>query len=347
MFRIKKLVQVLLFISGVFLLTGCIDKYSPPSTNVVVDHSRVITEPTKNETFVYVIRKRNMVGAILSSYVDVNETLIELNSGEYIKYTLKDDINTLSIYDEIITLFYARPTDYPKYKSSIDYNKGQNIFLLIDIVIGGNSELKFIDKEEGLSYITSTDYHYAKTVSTASRISGRELLALNPVDLMLNNVDNMKVKEGNAKIIFYRNGDNGQGSPGIWTENEFIGAMINESYIEVDVTEGKHMFYTKYGSWGILEANVIAGKTYFVELDSNVGWNNIYSALIPKEGTLELKDKVLALQRIEINKVKVDDIKIKARINTAYPYIENFINNQSKHTISSEEVLKVESGLKL
>jgi hypothetical protein len=103
-----------------------------------------------------------------------------------------------------------------------------------------------------------------------------------------------------------------------------------------------HQFFTKYGSWGVLNANVEAGKTYYTEVFAKLGWDEIYTQLIPKKSDVtidQINKQMTNFTKVTLDKSKID-ANVQLSLDAALPYIENVIKNPSAVRIDSNEGIK-------
>lgn len=131
----------------------------------------------------------------------------------------------------------------------------------------------------------------------------------------LTKIDNTKVEVKNpntSKIIVYRSkDDNGIPMGGIWTKEQYMGAMLPNSYIEILSDKSKITLYSKYGNMQHLTLSLLPGKTYYVEADSEIGWSDIYTSLTKRTKQDFLNEKIdykIALDKDKIDKVTQERI---------------------------------------
>jgi hypothetical protein len=78
-------------------------------------------------------------------------------------------------------------------------------------------------------------------------------------------------EEGKAKVYFFSFGGDvaGRGNTRLFIDKEYIGSMGSTYYYGVDVEPGEHVIWATYAikKW-FLRANLAAGKTYYIKLQS-------------------------------------------------------------------------------
>lgn len=97
---------------------------------------------------------------------------------------------------------------------------------------------------------------------------------LEPSFMRLDNKQNKKLDKNKSKIVLFRNSDNGNLFTGIWTKEDYIGSLMRQSYIELETDKDELTFYTNYAKWEFLNIKLEKGKTYYVNIDFSMGWEN-------------------------------------------------------------------------
>ena len=83
----------------------------------------------------------------------------------------------------------------------------------------------------------------------------------------------LEANEGDAIISFIRDQSFAKEMTfGIWSKDRFLGNLKGETFFQITVPEGKHLFFGKAERWSVLEADVEAGKKYYVHVTVNMGW---------------------------------------------------------------------------
>ena len=152
---------------------------------------------------------------------------------------------------------------------------------------------------------TDTELREEASKTVIGEMSQDELLKLYfSKTLMKLDKNPITTKDGeSAKIIIYREKDNGNSLVGLWTEDEYVGSLMVQSYLKFETTKNELNLYTKYGTWKKLNIKLEKGKTYYIEADSEIGWEDVYTSL-------NIKTKEDFDTHENMNKVSIDNDKI-------------------------------------
>ncbi len=311
--------------------SGCSMKDAiKPNAGLIQKYHDTMPKAKSNETIVYVISAANITPS-----VEMNGVQSTLQKGEYLKYTLKDDLNTISFVGQHMFKSYA----YPFLNEAIDYEKGKTIFYYIDDTsVFSGKYIYRIHNNLGMTLVMQNDYQEKEIEDNGNHAFGKEIFATNPESIMIRKRGKLTQKKDVAQIVFYREIDNIQIQPGIWLRDRYLGSLNEKTHMVVEVKAGQHIFYTNYGSWGVLNAQVEAGKTYYVFVQCNVGLGTLYTSLTPMMPTEKLKYNAKRLKEFGIDKSKIDT-KLQTRFDTAFPYIEEV--RTAPNTVDIEFVNKM------
>lgn len=347
--------------------TGCAQK-TTPDPELIKKYQLNAPEVNPDETLVYLVRENSLHSGLRDALIGCNEIRYKVSNGSNIMLRLKNKINTLSITVND-PLFDGNSSSgmYPFAYFPIDNRQGEILFVYLDRDLG---MFKEVDKDLGMTLVASSE---TKSNDTYGYDYGHQIRLLNPsfsqynftTDFFGNKYDNSLVssnlmkKEGmntpldpnKARIIFYR-------TPsfftmwddvafGIWTKSNLIGELKGSEYFEIDVMPGKNQFLSKYGSWGVLDADVEANKIYYVELSFvPMGLVELHPKFIAHKANTpidEINQKILSFTKVTLDKSKIDST-MQLKLNTALPYIEKVIKAPSSVRIDSNEELKPYDG---
>ncbi|HEX2953382.1 MAG TPA: hypothetical protein VHR47_05295, partial [Bacillota bacterium] len=103
-----------------------------------------------------------------------------------------------------------------------------------------------------------------------------EVSIMNPgllgIELMKTVENELKPDSENALITFIRPEKFIKDVPfGIWGEDGYLGTLRGNTYFRVSVKPGKHIFVAKSEKYSVVEADVEAGKEYYIQLKAKVG----------------------------------------------------------------------------
>ena len=352
--KLSKIITLGLSVSTLLLLNGCALKSAPQPELM---HKFETQEPKvkADETVVYVINKSpDSIMTNFTSFVGINDKIYPLRHASYSRVVLKNKINTLYLTAPDGSYFSTSTEGrYPYVYKKIDNRIGDTIFFSYHIVnpaIYGDGNLTEIDKDSGMTLVMQTEKQNEPKDMPAY---GHQIALINPafvdIKLMKKVESKSNIEDGKARIVFYRteNADGWKSSEfGIWSKNSFIGGLKGDEFFSIDIEPGQHEFATQYGAWGILDANVEAGKTYYVEVFAKWGWNAIYTKLIAKKSTIpteEIKQQMTNFTEVTLDKSKIDS-NIQLRLDAALPYVKNALKNRKSVSVEYTDKLDASDG---
>lgn len=353
--KLSKLIMLGLSVAVLLLISGCALKTAP---NVQLIQEFEMREPKAkaNETILYVINKGpNLIlsNGIMNT-VGINNKIYPQRNATYSRFVLKDKVNTLYTTRPNGDMF-SNSTEgrYPDYYISVDNHLGETLFFTYHYAsssIYGDGTLKETNKENGATLIMQAKEQNEPEEMVAY---GHEIALINPkfvnINIMKDITQKSSIEKDKARIIFYRteNMDGWKSSEfGIWTKNTFIGSLKGENFLSIDIEPGQYEFATKYGAWSILNANVEANKTYYVEVFAKWGWDEIYTKLIAKKSNTpieEIKQQITNFKEVTLDKSKIDTF-IQLRLDAALPYVKNALENRNSVKLEYIDQLDVSDG---
>lgn len=348
----KKILLSGLIIVGI-LFSGCALK---TATNPELVRKFGIRESKAkaNETVVYVINKApNIMGISMRSFVGVNNEIYPQKHSTYSRLVLRNKINTLYITRPDASYFSTSTEGrYPDDYIRIDDRLGETLFFTYQVTDYISGEMGFIelDQESGMTLVMQTEkQNKPKEMPTY----GHQIALMNPsfvdIKLMKKVESELNIDTGKARIVFYRTENFGGWKNvelGIWSKDGFVGGLKGDEFLVIDVEAGQHKFATQYGAWGILDTNVKAGKTYYVEVFAKWGWEAIYTKLIAKKSTSsleEIKQQMAKLTEVTLDKSKIDT-NIQLRLDDALPYVKNALENRNSVSVEYTDKLDASDG---
>ncbi len=270
--------------------------------------------PGEDETAVYVIRKKSMVGAARKVWVGVNDqVLANLGSGKVAYFKVPAGINTINLVQEKIPLAYL----------SLDDRGGETVYLYYLYLKG---QLDEIDQAEGKALVRKSKR--MPDIGDPRPNDGYPQGLLNPgyLDLELMKAADMGVEPDaeHAAITFIR-GKNSleQLRFGIWGEDRFLGNLGAQSFLEIKVPAGEHMFFGLSEQWAVLRAEVAAGKRYYVRVEAGRGRWKARLELLAGDARLpqsELDTWLATSKRLALDESAITDT-IQKRLDAALPLI--------------------------
>ena len=287
----------------------------PKASVSQIEQFRPVVTPGPNETLIYLFRQSTMVGAAMTVSAGYNEKLLaKLSSGSYCYFLTPADLVTVHILQANMPVAYCR----------VDNRPNETVYLYYEYTKG---KLYEVPKENAIAMISK--FKKKDHIAEYKKNPAYETALINPgfVDLYLMKESSVskEASQEEALITFIRDRSFVKEIPfGIWSKDHFLGNLKGETYFQIAVPAGKHLFFGKSEHWSVLEADVEAGKRYFVHVTVNMGWTQAHIRLLPvNEDTeeSELKQWLEKSERITIDQSLMDD-KVTQRLNSSLPIIE-------------------------
>jgi hypothetical protein len=352
--KLSKIITSSLSVGVLLLFSGCALK-SAPQPELIHKFELQEAKAKADETVVYVINKApSLIGMNFTSFVGINDKVYPQKHSTYSRLVLKNKINTLSITrGEATDISTSTEGRYPNNYKRIDNRMGDTIFITyhtLNPAIYEDGNLAEINKESGMTLVMQTE---KQTEPTNAPAYGHQIALINPafvdIELMKKVESKSDIEAGKARIVFYRteNTDYWRSKElGIWNKNSFVGGLKGDEFLSIDIEAGHHEFATQYGAWGILDANVEAGKTYYVEVFTKIGWSAIYTKLIAKKSTTpmeEIKQQMTNFTEVTLDKSKIDT-NTQLRLDAALPYVKNALEHRSNVSVENTDKLDTSDG---
>ena len=129
---------------------------------------------------------------------------------------------------------------------------------------------------------------------------------------------------------------------GVWDSETFIGVTSANSYVQYKTSPGKHLFLARAENWSCVEADLEAGKSYFIITAVRMGVWKARVALEPVTRTGKISDKKISKWLSGLNATAVDPAQVEKytddRIDHVRQAIENIRQDKAKcNTLSIED----------
>jgi len=319
----------------VILLTGC------SATNYKVESDLIKNFQTRDvpedKTGVYVIRGSNFKGSVRGLWVAINDNVVaDLSNGSHVYLELDAGLNTLHFVQALAGVGYI----------NIDNRAGETIFAKFDY--GDTNKTEELEPELGKSIVMSTEE--VQPLSEVRKNDAYDNQLVNPsvvgYKFMKEGSEQLAPDTEHAVVTFYRpdtlvedvNFD-------IWNQDGYIGSTMGGHYFSVKLKAGKHDFLARSERYSILKSTLEANKSYAVEMDINMGWNQAHIKLLPINLN---KDNEASTWK---SKLKYDSLNtetlelpaVKQRILEGHEYLSDIKNKVEKGEVKSRE-LPVEFG---
>ena len=272
----------------------------------------------EDESQIYVFRQKSMVGAIMTVSVGVNDRLVaQLKSSSYCVFKEKAGPMTVNILQ----------ASMPVASVAVDRRLGERVFLSYDYKKGTLTE---IARSRGLELLKK--YKEMPNLTIHKPNPGYIIGLMNPGQtkdsLMKRSEDLLNPDADHAVITFVGDYEKFKTIPvGVWSESNFLGRLNGHSLFQIKVAPGKHLYFAKYERWSVLEAEVEAGKSYYIQVTISRGWSQAHVRLIPVKddtGQSVIENWMRYSERLEFNEQN-SQIFIEERVEAARPFIQKAI----------------------
>lgn len=331
----KLLILLVIIIIGLFI-SGC----STTAEMTKVDEKLVSQFIPKesvgpDETLIYIIRESAFAGGARKVWVGCDDKIVaSLGSGHVCSFKVKSIPHMINIVQaKIPVLFYY-----------LDKKPGSTVFLNYKYIKGSMS---LLEPDIGKTMVMK-----GKIVENEKEErpnDGYLRGIMNPgllKEIMTETEETLKADAEHSVINFMRPQKFIAKMPfSIWNENELLGNLKGKTYFQILVKSGKHIFYAKGEHFSIVNAEVEAGKEYYIETSAKMGWNQAHLRLLPV--TSEKTNAEIDGWKAKSKLVKIDESLInedfRSQINKAFPYIKDIKTKVDNDKVETRE-LKVEDG---
>ncbi len=329
-----KSVGKLLVLVMVLFLSGCTTLYEV-KPNLVANFKQSII-PNEDQTLVYFIRGSAFSGGGRKIWLGWNDrAMASLASGTHASFLMDAGINTINIVETKMPLLFHK----------LDNRGGETIFLSYEYK---NVKIVELERDLGISMVMQTKE--IPIIEPPRKNDGYPLDLLNPglVDLyLMKTTDRQKEPNENKAIItFIRPIKYAEGVAfGIWDENSFLGSLKEQTYFQIAVDPGKHTFLGKAEQWSVLQAEVEAGKKYYIEVKAKLGMTVVRMQLLPLKAKMsgEMKKWMNTSQLLTLDKNAIND-DVQERLDKALPLIRSILEKVAKGELKPR-FLKVSDGI--
>jgi hypothetical protein len=156
-------------------------------------------------------------------------------------------------------------------------------------------------------------------------------------------VDVATLDSNQTIVTFVRSGFVGKAIQfGIWDGEEWVGVLASDSYIQYRTEPGKHLFLARAENWSCIEADLEAGKSYFVIVRPRMGVWKARVAMDPVNKGDNVSEKKINKWLIGLKATAIDPAKSEAYINPRIEHVRKALENvqQGKakcNTLSKED----------
>jgi hypothetical protein len=293
-------------------------------------------EVASDETLIYVIRQKTMLGAGMWLYVGLDDKIVaDLSQGTYACLKVKDGIHTVCVEQN-------NPLNWVR----VDRRPGQIVFLYFQYDRGSLSE---VDAELGKTLVMQTKPCAKFTKDWDSSALSESLVnpSLVGLDLMKAGGPEVAPDGESAVVTFYRTKDlTADKGVAVWCDREFLGSLPPKAAFRAKVSAGRHLFYSgarwsdddmiawlkdstkASGKNAWVTAELEAGKEYFVNLESGYGKFGLAVVLAAAKPDDATKAKAAALKQLVLDEGRIDPT-IRERLDAAKGPLETAMPDSS------------------
>jgi hypothetical protein len=290
--------------------------------------------PAADEMRVYFIRESAMYGAVRHIWVACDEKVIaSIGSGNYCCFKVKTG-------PSIINVVQAKT---PAGFYLVKFRPGETVYLLYKITKGTITE---VTPDVGEKYLAKTKE--ALLNEEANPNDAYEFSLINPgffgEELMKSTRETINPDSEEAVITFTRPGSLFKIAPfGIWDEDGYLGTLKAKTYFQVKVKPGKHFFIGKARDFSVVEADVEAGKQYYIEFKASMSWLFANIKLEPiKKGEDDILPELLKGSLVTYDESKVSD-NLKALMDKSKVVVDGVLKKVANGEIEASK-LSIEDG---
>ncbi len=127
---------------------------------------------------------------------------------------------------------------------------------------------------------------------------------------------------------------------GVWDRDQLVGVLTPECCIQYKASPGEHLFLVRAENWGVLKANVTAGKTYTILAEPRMGLMKANVKLtIVKPGDQRLKEWMRGVNYVQMDPAQRAGY-VKGRADEALRATKNVESGSAE----PDDVLRPEDG---
>jgi hypothetical protein len=286
----------------------------------------------KDKTGVYVIRGSNFYGGARGLWVAINDKVVaDLPNSSHVYLELDAELNTLHFVQALAGFGYL----------NLDNRAGETIFAKFDY--GVTNKTEELEPELGKTIVMKTKE--VQPLTEARRNDAYDNQLINPstvgYNFMKEGGEQLVPDAEHAVVTFYRpdklikevNFD-------IWNQDGYIGSTTGGHYFSVKLKASEHTFLARSERYSVLKSTLEANKSYGVEMDINMGWNQAHIKLLPIN--LNAQNGVSTW----VSKLKYDSINtetlalpaVKQRISAGHKYLVGIKDKVGKDVIESRDL---------
>jgi len=286
-----------------------------------VADAKEIAPPAADETLIYILRVGRFAGSGAKLWVAVNDqTVARLKNKRYSVVRAKAGAITLNLANA--GMIHAA--------IAIDDRPGETVYLKWRL---GDWEITEVAETEGMKFLQEAEQMDPIDAPLGNNEQVDALMNLSRLgfDLMRPAEERLSPDDEHALVSIFRTKQSDKLHMGIWSEDRYLGTLSANQGIDVLVPAGEHFFLSGYVGTSLMQAQVEAGKRYYVRLA--IGKMILRVRLTPV-GPDKSKDLDKWLSKVDW--VEVDPDAITPRIREREDVVTEFLRSAGERAKSGE-----------
>jgi len=286
-----------------------------------VADAKEIAPQAADETLIYILRVGRFAGSGAKLWVAVNDqTVARLKNKRYSVVRAKAGAITLNLANA--GMIHAA--------IAIDDRPGETVYLKWRL---GDWEITEVAETEGMKFLQEAEQMDPIDAPLGNNEQVDALMNLSRLgfDLMRHAEERLSPDDEHALVSIFRTKQSDKLHMGIWSEDRYLGTLSANQGIDVLVPAGEHFFLSGYVGTSLMQAQVEAGKRYYVRLA--IGKMILRVRLTPV-GPDKSKDLDKWLSKVDW--VEVDSDAITPRIREREDVVTEFLRSAGERAKSGE-----------
>jgi hypothetical protein len=285
-----------------------------------------------DETNVYVIRESAFMGGARGVWIAANDKVVaDMPNGSHVLLKLKAGLNNVHGVQGLAGFAFAQ----------VDNRPGETVYLHL---IYAQGKMEEVTADVAGPMITKTKA--VEPLADDRPNTAYDDVTINPSMLgfpIMKTADtSLEPDENSAVITFIRPGNLIKDVPfDVWDESGYVGSIKGGYYFDIRVTPGRHVYIGKSEHYAVLNADVAAGKHYYVEYEVDMGWNQAHVKIVPLDLTKDAA-KIKGIKKLTATTIDaevLDSASVKPRIERGNEYLKDARQKIADGKLPSREML--------
>ncbi len=289
-------------------------------------------EVPEGKTGVYVIRGSNFYGGARGLWVAMNDKVVaDLPNGSHVYLELDSQLNTLHFVQGLAGFGYL----------NLDNRDGETVFAKFEY--GVSNKTNELDPELGKSIVMKTKEVQPLSEPRKNDAYDNQIVNPSTVGYQFMSIGGEKLSPDaeHAVVTFYRP-DNliKDVNFDIWSQDGFVGSTKGGYYFSVKLKAGEHTFLALSERYSAIKSTLEAKKSYAVEMDINMGWNQAHIKLLPINMNAD-NDVGSWKEKTSYQSINTETLalpSVQQRIAKGRSYLADTLDKVEKGTIESREL---------